>query len=114
MRRRFSAVLFIGSIFTVLFEHVIEHAQRLTGYYVFMVSGLDFARAPRRAPLTTRKKGFGYENGAPTNNIHLNHNGISAFLRNDHSNIVSSKSLKSMNSCLLYLSCTFHRFWVFV
>jgi hypothetical protein len=27
-----------------------------------MVSGLDFARAPRRAPLTARKKGSGYEN----------------------------------------------------
>jgi hypothetical protein len=28
-----------------------------------MVSGLDFARAPRRVPLTARKKGSGYENG---------------------------------------------------
>ena len=28
-----------------------------------MVSGLDLARAPRRAPLTARKKGSGYENG---------------------------------------------------
>ena len=27
-----------------------------------MVSGLDFARAPCRPPLTARKKGFGYEN----------------------------------------------------
>ena len=41
---------------------LIEHAQCLTGYHVFMVSGLDFARAPRRAPLTARKKGSGYEN----------------------------------------------------
>jgi hypothetical protein len=33
-----------------------------------MVSGLDFARAPRRAPLIARKKGSGYENvGAPEN-----------------------------------------------
>ena len=39
-----------------------EHAQCLTGYHVFMVSGLDLARAPRRAPLTARKKGSGYEN----------------------------------------------------
>ena len=29
----------------------------------FMVSGLDFARAPHRAPLTARNKGSGYENG---------------------------------------------------
>ena len=28
-----------------------------------MVSGLDLARAPRRARLTARKKGSGYENG---------------------------------------------------
>jgi hypothetical protein len=28
-----------------------------------MVSGLDFARGPHRAPLTAHKKGFGYENG---------------------------------------------------
>ena len=41
----------------------VEHAQCLTGYHVFMVSGLDLARAPRRAPLTARKKGSGYENG---------------------------------------------------
>ena len=27
-----------------------------------MVSGLDLARAPRRARLTARKKGSGYEN----------------------------------------------------
>ena len=40
----------------------VEHAQCLTGYHVFMVSGLDLARAPRRAPLTARKKGSGYEN----------------------------------------------------
>jgi hypothetical protein len=56
-------ILFIVSIITVLFEHVIEHAQCLTGYHVFMVDGLDFARAPCRALLTTRKKGSGYENG---------------------------------------------------
>ena len=42
----------------------VEHAQCLTGYHVFMVSGLDLARAPRRAPLTARKKGSGYENGS--------------------------------------------------
>ena len=42
----------------------VEHAQCLTGYHVFMVSGLDLARAPRRARLTARKKGSGYENGA--------------------------------------------------
>ena len=41
----------------------VEHAQCLTGYHVFMVSGLDLARAPRRARLTARKKGSGYENG---------------------------------------------------
>jgi hypothetical protein len=29
-------------------ELQIEHAQCLTGYHVFMVSGLGFARAPRR------------------------------------------------------------------
>ena len=40
----------------------VEHAQCLTGYHVFMVSGLDLARAPRRARLTARKKGSGYEN----------------------------------------------------
>ena len=40
----------------------VEHAQCLTGYHVFMVSGLDLARAPRRRPLTARKKGSGYEN----------------------------------------------------
>ena len=34
-----------------------------------MVSGLDLARAPRRAPLTARKKGSGYENGL-LSNIH--------------------------------------------
>ena len=44
----------------------VEHAQCLTGYHVFMVSGLDLARAPRRARLTARKKGSGYENGLPT------------------------------------------------
>ena len=42
----------------------VEHAQCLTGYHVFMVSGLDLARAPRRARLTARKKGSGYENEA--------------------------------------------------
>ena len=42
----------------------VEHAQCLTGYHVFMVSGLDLARAPRRARLTARKKGSGYENGS--------------------------------------------------
>jgi hypothetical protein len=42
----------------------VEHTQCLTGYHVFMVSGLDLARAPRRARLTARKKGSGYENGA--------------------------------------------------
>ena len=31
-----------------------------------MVSGLDLARAPRRARLTARKKGSGYENGMGT------------------------------------------------
>ena len=41
----------------------VEHAQCLTGYHVFMVSGLDLARAPRRRRLTARKKGSGYENG---------------------------------------------------
>ena len=41
----------------------VEHAQCSTGYHVFMVSGLDLARAPRRARLTARKKGSGYENG---------------------------------------------------
>ena len=40
----------------------VEHAQCLTGYHVFMVSGLDLARAPRRRRLTARKKGSGYEN----------------------------------------------------
>jgi hypothetical protein len=40
----------------------VEHAQCLTGYHVFMVSGLDLARVPRRARLTARKKGSGYEN----------------------------------------------------
>jgi hypothetical protein len=45
----------------------IEHAQCLTGYHVFMVSGLDFARAPRRAPLTARKKGSGYESALQPN-----------------------------------------------
>ena len=39
----------------------VEHEQCLTGYHVFMVSGLDLARAPR---LTARKKGSGYENGS--------------------------------------------------
>ena len=43
----------------------VEHAQCLTGYHVFMVSGLDLARAPRRARLTARKKGSGYENDHP-------------------------------------------------
>jgi hypothetical protein len=57
-------ILFIVSIITVLFEHVIEHAKCLTGYHVFMVSGLDFAIAPRRAPLTARKKGSGDENAS--------------------------------------------------
>ena len=41
----------------------VEHAQCLTGYHVFMVSGLDLARAPCRRQLTARKKGSGYENG---------------------------------------------------
>ena len=41
----------------------VEHAQCLTGYHVFMVSGLDLARALRRRRLTARKKGSGYENG---------------------------------------------------
>ena len=45
---------------------LIEHAQCLTGYHVFKVSGLDFARAPRRATLTARKKGSVYENGHVT------------------------------------------------
>ena len=40
----------------------VEHARCLTGYHVFMVSGLDLARAPRRRRLTARKKGSGYEN----------------------------------------------------
>ena len=40
----------------------VEHAQCLTGYHVFTVSGLDLARAPRRRRLTARKKGSGYEN----------------------------------------------------
>jgi hypothetical protein len=47
-------------------NYVIEHAQCLTGYHVFMVSGMDLARAPRRRPLTARKKGSGYENGMET------------------------------------------------
>jgi hypothetical protein len=34
-----------------------------------MVTGLDLARAPRRALLTVRKKGSGYENGL-LSNIH--------------------------------------------
>jgi hypothetical protein len=46
----------------------VEHAQCLTGYHVFMVSGLDLARAPRRRRLTARKKGSGYENGSPSSN----------------------------------------------
>jgi hypothetical protein len=45
-----------------LWYPIIEHAQYLTGYHVFMVSSLDFARVPRRAQLTARKKGSGYEN----------------------------------------------------
>ena len=45
----------------------VEHAQCLTGYHVFMVSGLDLARAPRRARLTARKKGSGYENARDHN-----------------------------------------------
>jgi hypothetical protein len=44
-------------------SRIMEHAQCLTGYHVFMVSGLNFARASCRALLTARKKGFGYENG---------------------------------------------------
>ena len=31
---------------------------------------MDLARAPRRAPLTARKKGSGYENGAPSISRH--------------------------------------------
>ena len=47
-------VIRLNTAYAQLFEHIIEHAQCLTGYHVFMVSGFDFARAPRRAPLTAR------------------------------------------------------------
>ena len=41
----------------------IEHAQCLTGYHVFMVSGLDFARAPRlRIPQYATPKTIGVWN----------------------------------------------------
>ena len=46
---------------SIILEYI-ENAQCLAGYLFFMVSGLDFAKTPRRAPLTARKTGSGYDN----------------------------------------------------
>jgi hypothetical protein len=43
-----------------------------------MVSGLDLARAPRRARLTARKKGSGYENADVQNHAKITGHAILA------------------------------------